>query len=58
MKFKFGRDEGNSGALIRWGKYLDNGIWYRTRRFKKLWGNWKIMKGYLDCGFFVIQYGN
>ncbi len=28
MKLKLGTSEGNSGAIIRWGKYLDNGLWF------------------------------
>jgi len=27
MKLKLGPSEGNSRAVIRWGKYLDHGIW-------------------------------
>ena len=58
MKMRFGKDKGNLGALIRWGKYLDNGIWIRTWKFRKLWFKPNFRKNYLNFGFFVIQYGN
>ncbi len=56
--YKIGSDIGNSGAIIRWGKYLDNGIWMRKWRFKKIWFKWKMKKRYTDLGIFVIQWGN
>jgi|GEM_PF-6897420 len=55
---KIGPDEGNSGAIIRWGKHLDNGLWLRIWKHKKLWFKWRLMKGYLDFGFFVFRWGN
>ena len=58
MKFKIGADEGNRGAIIRWGRYLDNGIWSRLWRFRKLWFRLKFIKGYLNFGLFCIHYGN
>lgn len=58
MKLKIGIDEGNRGAIIRWGKRLDNGIWFRVWRFRSLWLKWKFRKNYLDFGIFCIHYGN
>ena len=56
---KFGPDEGNSGAIIRWGKHLDNGIWITTWKFRRLWfKSWKIRNGYIDLGIIIIQWGN
>lgn len=55
---KLGPDGGNSGAIIRWGKYLDNGIWVRTWRFRKLWFKYRFMYGYFNFGFFVIHWNN
>jgi len=53
---KIGSDEGNSGALIRFGKHLDHGIWIRRWRFRKLWLKWRFMRDYIDLGFFVIHF--
>jgi len=55
---KTGPDEGNSGAILRWGKCLDNGIWIRGWRFKKLWTQWKFRQGYISLGIIVLHYGN
>lgn len=55
----FGRSEGNSGAIVRWGKYLDNGIWITVWKFRRLWfKGWKIQKHYINLGFFTVQWGN
>jgi len=53
---KIGSDEGNSGALIRFGKHLDHGIWIRRWRFRKLWLKWRFMRDYIDLGVFVIHF--
>jgi len=58
MTFKLGADKGNSGALIRWGKHLDNGIWLRLWNFRKLWTKITIREGYIDLGLICIIYGN
>jgi len=56
---RLGPEVGNSGAIIRWGTYLDNGIWITTWKFRRLWfKDWKIRKGYIDLGIIVIQWGN
>ena len=57
-RIKFGNDDGNSGGIFRYGKYLDNGIWFRTWKFRKLWLQWKFQPRYLDFGLFCICYGN
>jgi hypothetical protein len=57
-QIKFGNDNGNSGGIFRYGKYLDNGIWIRTWKFRKLWLQWKLQPGYLDFGLFCICYSN
>lgn len=54
---KFGPDEGNSGAIIRWGKYWDNGIWIQYR-YKRLWFKWRFRKNYINLGFIRISWGN
>jgi hypothetical protein len=54
MYFKFGTDNGNSGAIIRWGKYLDNGIWFHDFNFKFI----KFRKNYIDLGFLSIMWSN
>ena len=56
MTIKIGIDEGNSGAIIRYGKYLDKGLWIRRWKFRRLWFRWRIMQGYIDLGILVIQY--
>ena len=64
IKFKslnnltIGPSNGNEGALIRWGKYLDNGIWYRSWKFKNLWFGCKFKKHYVDLGLICIMWGN
>ena len=57
-KLQFGKDSGNSGALIRWGRYLNNGVWYRPIKFRKLWFQYKIRKGLIDLGLICVHYGN
>lgn len=58
MRIKFGTDEGNSGAIVRWGKYLDNGIWFRRLRFRRSWFKYRFMNGYWDFGIIAIHWGN
>jgi len=56
---KLGPDNGNSGALIRWGKHLDNGVWFRPWCHRILWTKWNyIPHRYLSLGVVVIQWGN
>ena len=33
-RIKLGPSEGNSGALVRWGRHLDNGLWLTSWRFR------------------------
>jgi hypothetical protein len=54
---KIGPDEGNM-AIIRWGKHLDNGIWIRTWKFRRLWSRWKFKRGYVCFGIVVLHYNN
>ena len=49
MRIKFGPDEGNRTAVIRWGKHLDNGLWLGGLSRHKKWlfkrydhGGWEI----------------
>lgn len=59
MRIKYGPIEGNSGAVIRWGECLDNGIWFRGWKYRKLWKKWKYIKGrYLSLGIVVFQWSN
>ena len=58
MFIQLGPDEGNSGAIIRWGKTLDNGIWIRRWRHRRLWFNFRKKKGYLSLGIIVFHLGN
>jgi len=55
---KLGTDEGNSGAIIRWGRYLDNGIWIRRWRFRNLWLQWRFRSRYISLGFVLFAWGN
>jgi hypothetical protein len=55
---KIGSDEGNSGAIIRWGKHWDNGIWIRRWKYKKLWKRFKLRKNYIDLGILQIRWNN
>ena len=55
-KIKFGRDEGNSGAIIRWGKYLDKGIWFRSMKNRRNWVSWSINPPhYYRFGVIIIR---
>lgn len=55
---KIGPSSGNSGAIMRWGKSLDNGIWLRLWNFRSLWFQVKIRRGYIDLGIICIRWGN
>ncbi len=55
---KFGPNEGNSGAMIRWGKYLDNGVWITVWKFRSLWLRRRFMKGYANFGIIVFRWNN
>ena len=56
---KLGPDKGNSGAIIRWGADLDNGIWINYRR-PKLWlyPRWHPKAGYIRLGPLALHWGN
>ncbi len=59
MKIKFGTDDGNSGAVIRWGKHLDNGVWFLPfRHWRRLIFRFRFMRGYWNFGLFHISWGN
>lgn len=60
MKIKLGPDQGNSGAIVRWGQHLDNGIWLTPWKHKVLWLKYKLMprKGYLRFGPVTVMWGN
>ncbi len=55
---RIGPDEGNSGAIIRWGKHLDKGVWLRTWRMRALWTwkHWKLRKRYIDLGVVCLHF--
>lgn len=53
---KLGPGEGNSGAVIRFGRHWDKGLWFRLWRFRKLWFRWRFRPGLIDLGFVVIQW--
>lgn len=36
-----GPSEGNQGAIIRWGKFKDNGIWFIQWKFRDIY-RWKF----------------
>jgi hypothetical protein len=53
---KFGSSDGNSGAIIRWGKKLDNGIWIRRWRFHRLWTKWRFSQRYVNFGIILFHW--
>jgi hypothetical protein len=53
---KIGPSEGNSGAIIRWGKHLDNGLW--LRKIGKRHTNWRFRRGYVRLPFATFMFGN
>lgn len=59
MQIKIGPDEGNSGAIIRWGKYLDNGVWIAWRHWNsRLVKRFRFMRGYIAISLLTISWGN
>jgi len=61
MRMRIGPDDGNSGAVIRWGKHLDNGVWFRLWRHRKLWTKrsaWRYLPGYLSLGIVQFRWGS
>ena len=59
MTIKLGPNGGNGGAVIRWGKHLDNGIWFLPFRYwEKLLFRFRFMRGYWNFGLFHISFGN
>ena len=54
MDWKLGPDEGNSGALVRWGRCLDNGVWLCAPRWRRL----RRRAGYLALPFATVRWGN
>ena len=55
---KIGRSEGNDGAVIRWGKHLDNGMWFTQWWCKSLWIKLRIRYGYVRVGPLLLRWGN
>lgn len=55
---KFGPSEGNSGAIIRWGNSLDNGVWIAWKHWKYLYKQFRIRQGYIALSLLSIQWGN
>ena len=57
---KIGPSEGNSGALIRWGKHWDNGVWFSWKHWssKNLLMRFRAMKGYLAVSLLTVHWGN
>ena len=51
---------GNSGAILRWGNYLDNGVWIDWRYWQslKMMTRFKIKHGYLACSILSMRWGN
>jgi hypothetical protein len=57
---KFGPDEGNSGAIVRWGKHLDNGVWIAWKHWKsqRLLKRFRFMRGYIAISLLTVMWGN
>jgi hypothetical protein len=60
---KIGPSEGNSGAIVRWGRHLDNGVWFSWR----FWSNRNMLTRfrilplgakYIAVGLLTVQWGN
>jgi len=60
MRIKTGTDEGNSGAIIRWGCHLDNGIWLSWKRWhsRNMLTQFRIRRGYVALSLLTVQWGN
>lgn len=52
---KLGPDNGNGGAVIRFGKHLDKGVWLRGWNFRKLWLRWRIRRNLIDLGIVCVH---
>lgn len=59
VPFEIGPSEGNKGAIIRWGKYKDNGVWLLRWKFRDLW-SWKFYwkDGWVRLWCFDIHWRN
>ena len=55
MRFQFGPDEGNSGAIFRFGSDLGKGIWVRGWNFRRLWTSWRFRKDYTSFGIICFH---
>lgn len=50
---KWGPNDGNSGAVVRWGERLDNGIWLTAN-----WRRFRARPGYIALPFVTVMWGN
>ena len=59
MRIKFGPDDGNSGAILRWGSHLDNGVWiaWRHWRSRRMLTRCRFMRGYIALSLLTISWG-
>ena len=56
MNIKLGPSSGNSGAVIRFGRHLDRGVWLHTWNFRKLWLNFYLRGRRLNLGPVCIHF--
>jgi hypothetical protein len=56
---RWGPSEGNSGAIVRWGKHLDNGVWFAWRhwRSKRMLLRLRVMRKYIAVSLLCIHWG-
>jgi len=59
-KIKIGPDEGNSGAIVRWGRYLDNGVWLAWKHWcsPRMLTRCRIRHGYVALSLLTVSWGN
>jgi len=57
---KIGPSEGNSGAIVRWGRHLDNGIWLAWKHWnsRNLLMRFRVRRGHIAIGLLDIAWGN
>lgn len=52
-RLALGPSKGNAGAILRWGKHLDNGLWLCQLPFR-----FRIRRGYIALPWLTIMWGN
>lgn len=57
---KIGPSDGNSGAIVRWGRHLDNGVWLAWKHWssRNMLTRCRVERGYVALSLLTVQWGN